>query len=406
MKRVLIIIVSLVLFACATEDGHLPVTDSRTGNIIIRVNQSLQADIYLDYRKTDLHTPSDVLSSIPSGRHVIHLKLENYRVIPDSAVVDLGDSQTVDIQFDLTPASSGNLSVTANPFAGVYLDRVLIGYADHQGRFQYSGIPAGNYFFGLKKSGYAECNREISVAPGLMTSVDRTLISTGIMPVIEHFANASCVPCPATDEVLEQVLTDFGISRVVSLGYHANYPGAGDPMFLAASEANLNRLDYYSVPSVPYVAYKGKKVNYYANAQRLNDTLRNRIPLESSNPAMVSLQIQPSFSADFSEISGIVQVEVHEAICNQSKLRIALIERSVDFEEAPGTNGMTHFFDVMRAFYLDPAGISVNTQAGQKSSVYYVFPKQPGWGYDLYVIAFMQDDDTKTIYQSAWTVYP
>ena len=236
--------------------------------------------------------------------------------------------------------------------------------------------------------------------------MDRTLIASGVKPVIEHFANASCVPCPATDEVLEQVLTEYGISKVISLGYHANYPGANDPMFIAASESNLNRLAYYSVSSVPYVLYKGKRINYYANATRLNDSLRYKIPLESNNPAPISIQIQPAFTADYNTISGVIKIEIHEAICNQSKLRVTLIERSVDFDEAPGTNGMTHFFDVMRAFYPTPEGSSINTSAGQISTVNYSFTRQPGWGYDLHVVAFVQDDDTKTIYQSAWTLYP
>ncbi len=165
----------------------------------------------MDYRKTDLRTPTDVLTSVPAGRHVIHLKLANYRVEPDSQVVDLNDSQTVDIQFELTPASSGHLSVTTNPHAGVYLDRVLLGYANNQGSFQFNGIPVGDYIFGLKKNAYSECSRSISITSGAVTSIDRTLVSTGLIPVIEHFANASCVPCPATDEVLEQVFTDFGI---------------------------------------------------------------------------------------------------------------------------------------------------------------------------------------------------
>lgn len=406
MRIIIPILLTSLFIACTTDEGRLPKAGSQTGNIIIRVNQSLQADIYLDYRKTELRTPADVLTAIPSGRHVIHLKLANYRVEPDSHVVDLGDSQTVDIQFQLMPASSGNLSVAADPFAGVYLDRVLIGYANGQGSFVFNGIPAGDYVFGLKKSGYSECSQTISIASGGVTTVNRNLTAAGVIPVIEHFANTSCVPCPPTDEVLEAVLHDFGIRKVISLGYHANYPGPSDPMFLAASEANLSRLSYYSVSSVPYVAYNGKRINYYGNAARLNDSLRSKIPLESDRAAMVSLQIHPSFTADFETVSGIVRVETHQAICSQSKLRIALIERTIDYDQAPGTNGMTHFFDVMRAFYPSTDGAAVNTAAGQTTSVSYAFTRHASWGYDLFVVAFVQDDETKNIYQSAWTVYP
>ncbi len=395
-----------LLVACTTDDGRLPKTGSQTGNIIVRVNRSLQADIYLDYRKTDLRTPTDVLTALPSGRHVIHLKLANYRTEPDSHAIDLGDSQTVDIQFQLTPAASGNLSVITNPFTGVYLNRVLLGYANHQGMFQLNGIPAGDYVFELKKSGYSECNQTISISSGGVTTVNRTLTAAGVIPLIEHFANTSCVPCPPTDEVLEAVLHDFGVRKTISLGYHANYPGANDPMFLAASEANLSRMSYYAVSSVPYVAYNGKRINYYGNAPRLNDSLRNKIPLESKKSAWVSIQIQPSNTADFETVAGIVRVETHQAIGSQSKLRIALIERSIDYGQAPGTNGMTHFFDVMRAFYPSTDGLAVNTAAGQTTSVAYSFARRQLWGYDLFVVAFVQDDETKNIYQSAWTVYP
>lgn len=394
------------LNACVTDEGRWPEADAGTGNIIIKVTPALPATIYLNYRNTGLTAPDHALNSIPVGEHIIHLRYPNYRSEPDSFVVAAEDGKSTEVAFSLLTTSSGHLLIKSRPFAAIFLNRILLGYADYTGRYQENSLPVGKYLLQVRKNAFEEILQDIEIKSGLTSEVTTLLAPAGVVPLIEHFANTSCIPCPATDEVLEAVLRDFGVSRCISLGYHSNFPGASDPMYLAAPSENTNRMNYYAITAVPYVLFNGKKINYYANASRLNDTLRQKIPKERNRSSVVSIQIQPDWSADFNVLTGAIRLEAIEPLSANVRLRVACVERSVDFSEAPGANGMKHFFDILRAFYPDPDGMPVQMTQGLSQSFSYQFNRRPEWGYDLVVIAFLQDDSSREILQSAWTLYP
>lgn len=395
--------------SCETDAGKSFNNETQKGTIIVSVNNALQADIFLDYKKTGLKTTTDILNGIPVGRHVVHVMLAGHKSAPDSMVVDLDSAGTETIEFTLTPVPSGNLCVTTNPgWAMVSLNQVQLGYSDPGGLFTYNGLPAGTYNLRIQKNGFNETSRSITISGGAQANISETLSPSGRMALIEHFSNTSCNPCPPYDAVIEKVMLDYGVSKVMSIGYHTSYPSKYDPMYLEADTANLKRYDYYKAGSaylvLPTIYLNGSEVP--RELVTFEDSLRSRLALALQTSAPVMLDIRPAPRLLIDSLAGTVALRGISAVSGNVKLRMAIIERSVDFSQPPGTNGLKHFFDVLRGFYGDPDGIPINLAAGEEQSLAYAISKKPSWGSDICLVAFLQNDDTGAVLQSAWSVYP
>ena len=57
---------------------------------------------------------------------------------------------------------------------------------------------------------------------------------------MEYATNASCGPC-ATSNPGSQAFLEGNYGRMVSIWYHAWWPGSGDPMYVANKPENENK---------------------------------------------------------------------------------------------------------------------------------------------------------------------
>lgn len=219
--------------------------------------------------------------------------------------------------------------------------------------------------------------------------------------LIESFTQASCGPCAVGNPNLTNVINN-NIDKVAVLKYQTSWPGY-DPMNEQNPDQVQDRVDYYGVNGVPDVWIDGT-FNAGNSASVTNAQVTNAYAV----PAPLSMTLTHSLSADLSQITINCDVTNPNTTTawtgSNAFLRVALIEKSIDFDAAPGSNGETKFAYVMRQMYPNTQGTSISTIAAGATVNYTWTVDVPSYIYEyskIGVVAFVQAEAAKTIYQAA-----
>ncbi len=399
---IIVVIFSSLYLICTTKDGEIASFKPSFGSIFVSSTVP-DARIFLDYRDTGLTTPA-LVSDVRVGHHIVHIFLSRYEPDVDSMIVEVEEGKETSINFELINVPTvGNLRVVTDPDSAlVLIDKLIFGYTP----LNITGLLAGQYKIRVIKSGFDIIEKNIQITQNQTTEISENLSSLRHVVLFEHYSNTDCQPCVQVDIIVENVIEQLGPAEVVSLGYHPNIPSPNDPFYLAAKPENNARKNYYSVPYSPYALVDGvKKINTLSIGQLEQNILTAIDERQQSQPKVI-LEIF-DFQTNVDTVSGRVKISALDNLGADLVLRVALINRSVNTNDPPGTNGQTHFFDVMRDF-LQPAaeGIPISLSGGEIESVPFRFVREGDWGYDLEVIAFLQNNASKEVLQSAWTVLP
>ena len=225
--------------------------------------------------------------------------------------------------------------------------------------------------------------------------------------IVERFTNASCVPCSQLNaswytETTQDLVYSNSITHVV---YNVNWPGATDPMYLLNSSDNTQRWTYYGVNAVPWINVNGTNIN--ADQTTLTTSVNSG-----------NTQVSPFKIILTPEIFSNKTMNVHVKILRDpadvtsfknAKLQVGLTEKTVSFSSPPGANGESVFYSIARKMLPDANGTLLNIPAPGDSlemDLMYI-PTTPFLAAvnmdSLRVIAFIQNDSTKEIYQSEMT---
>lgn len=83
-------------------------------------------------------------------------------------------------------------------------------------------------------------------------------------------------------------------------------------------------------------------------------------------------------------------------------LRVYAVERHIHYVTAPGSNGEKDFYDVFRKAYPNSLGLSVPTAVGTYNyTITYALDKVVWVDSMIYTAAFVQNDQTKEVFNSA-----
>lgn len=225
----------------------------------------------------------------------------------------------------------------------------------------------------------------------MLAQVEKTIL-------IEHTTNTNCGACVAYEPPVYRYVSER-IDRIVVVAYHNNFPDQNDPMFLHNSEEILQRTSqYYAVSMNPSFFVDGKEVSFKkAIFRELEDKLNEQSPL--------ALDLNAEFSAD--TIIANVRLEVLSEILQRDlRLRLAVVEKQVEFDEPPGRYGQRIFHNVFRRFFLGAAGLDLGTvEVGDVRNYHFSLPIDPQWNPDeLVLVAWVQTDETKEVLQAATDV--
>jgi hypothetical protein len=228
--------------------------------------------------------------------------------------------------------------------------------------------------------------------------------------LIEEFTQASCGPCAAANPTFNTLLNN-NAGKCVSLKYQTNWPGV-DPMNAQYPSGVSSRVSYYSCTSVPYAIMDGVAVtgsSYTGYPGNLNSTKINN---EYNVASPFTIYVSHYLSNDQDSIFITANIECTQAFTAVSYLRghLALVEKHIDFNSPPGSNGETDFYMVCRRFLPNQAGTSLPmTWAVGDDSTITVKAAIPSYIYDinqLAVVCFVQDNGTKQVMQAGYSISP
>lgn len=220
--------------------------------------------------------------------------------------------------------------------------------------------------------------RDISIATGFVTR----------KPLFEVFTSSSCPACPSTNEAVDAVLANNpGAYSLVK--YQVYWPGVGDPYYIIDDSI---RAEYYNVGGVPDVYSNGVfEQGYNFNQSDFNaatnegayTTLDMSYTFNGTN-VTVDLSLTPSIN--------ILDAAVH----------IAVVEKVTYYNV--GNNGETEFHNVLMKMLPGPYGTSISLEEGvtvnitESANLLETFIEEYD---DLEVIAWVQDNETRYVLQSA-----
>lgn len=214
--------------------------------------------------------------------------------------------------------------------------------------------------------------------------------------LFECFTNTSCGPCASQNPALD-ALINANHGRVVAIKYHMSWPGPNDPMYLHNTADNNSRRGYYEVSYVPYTVVDG---NRFANMP--SDISQSMVDNWLSEPSAFDLQLACQLNEDQTAVHIDVLGKASAAVSGDLKLHVAVIESTITYNSAPGSNGERVFHQVMKKMLPSASGTSL-PEMQEGSTFAYSFDWTLANVYnveEITAIAWIQDNSNKFVHQA------
>jgi hypothetical protein len=223
--------------------------------------------------------------------------------------------------------------------------------------------------------------------------------------LFEQFTNSSNIANKNADIVVDTIMAHAG-KDVINIRYHTNFPGA-DP-FNAENQTDVSaRVLYYGLTKAPYSFVDGgfnSSGNDYAGLYDYG------LATPDTNALRRRSLVNPFFSISVASdtLKGILTVHgkitaLEKVDAENLTLYIAVTEKKNT--DHSGANGVTTFYNVFRKLLPDGGGI--NLQKNWLKNEEFIIPAQ-SWkilkikkASDIEVVAFIQNNITKEVYQAA-----
>lgn len=217
---------------------------------------------------------------------------------------------------------------------------------------------------------------------------------------MEYATNSSCGPCATANPYSYEYFKD-NYDHIVSVWYHAWWPGSNDPMYVANIPENRNRIGYYSVNGVPNYMVDGVYQGYPGDIPGLSSHINTRYAIESP----ISLIVTQEIVGDTLDINIELNV-VSEVTASNLILRTTIVEQMMKYASPPGSNGEKEFPQVFRKFCDGVEGIELsNLNVDDKLTFNFKELIDAEWNRGvLGVVTWVQSEDTKEVLQAETTV--
>jgi len=215
----------------------------------------------------------------------------------------------------------------------------------------------------------------------------------------ESFSQASCGPCASQNPALEALMV-ANSTKVVAVKYQVSWPGT-DPMNAQNPTEIDARVDYYGISGVPDRVLDGTNM----------DVTQSAINTRYSVASPVDMSVSHVMNSSTNTIDITVTITAPQ-IWNPTNtvMQLAMIERTISFANAPGSNGETEFHNVMRKMVPNVSGspiVASNFSSANGTQTFtFTGVAIPSYIYDLNEIGFVawaQNNTTKEVYQAAYS---
>lgn len=211
------------------------------------------------------------------------------------------------------------------------------------------------------------------------------------IPLYEEFTSSTCPPCATFNTNTFTPFMNAHPDDITVIKYQMSWPAPGDPYYTAEGGT---RRSYYGVSFVPDLYAGG------VNTATTSTGVNNAYTHETNKPAF--FDITSSFTPNGTNIT--VGVDIMPYITADFKVHIVVIEKLTDGNV--GNNGETEFHNVMMKMLPNADGTTINFVTGTNSSYSETYDMSSTFVEemsDLAVVVFIQNDDTKEIFQSAYS---
>jgi len=226
--------------------------------------------------------------------------------------------------------------------------------------------------------------------------------------LVERFTNCSCVPCAQINNAWYNATTQslIGSGEMTHIIYNGDWPGECDPMHLLNQANNNTRISYYGVNAVPWIQVNG--INVATNQSSFTTAVTNG----NAQFAPFEITLTPErFSNDVIDVTLKIKRDPTDVtVFGDVRVRVAITEKTVMVTGNPCcSNGETHFYSVCRTLLPNAHGTSLQVPAPGDSVVFSLQFIPPQYFIDevdfdsIRVVAYIQDDDSKEVYQSTMT---
>jgi hypothetical protein len=242
--------------------------------------------------------------------------------------------------------------------------------------------------------------------------------------LVELFTGAQCPPCVSADIAFDAALETFKPADAVFLEYHLHIPGP-DPLTNADTEA---RMEYYGreIEGTPTMFLDGKVTDPMGGGRQHGkaryEALRKLLEKEMETAKGANLKLTVKREGD--KLNLEAQVGSLKKTGDKVRLRFVLVEDVVRY---PGRNGQRLHHHVVRAFPGGAKGVALTEKSATKSATVslgelrkgledyltaankkrpFMDDERPLRLENLKVVAFIQDDEDKSVLQAAQADVP
>lgn len=221
---------------------------------------------------------------------------------------------------------------------------------------------------------------------------DRTIL-------VERFTSSTCPPCASNNPIMDAYLGSQDPTKITGISYHMDWPAPGnDPMHHHNVADNTGRRNYYGVSGIPTARFEGSTI---VNAPYSSSTMASLYTTRQNSLSPITVIVRTAKVGDSVTVYTTVYTETLIADPSAT-LRIAVMERLIQYPSPPGTNGESSFHDVMRKMLPNANGIPVILMPGHTITMEHKFKLDPAWEEDeIEVIAFVQNG-AKEIYNTGF----
>jgi hypothetical protein len=221
--------------------------------------------------------------------------------------------------------------------------------------------------------------------------------------LLEDFANVSCNPCVTSNKIIEKLTREtYGQSKLIAVKYPTNFPAPNDPFYLANKAQCDSRISYYNVFFAPTTIIDGILYPNSLDSNSVKQKVNERL---AATPAF-----EINISDEFIEGSYYVNVQVNLLTGSGSLdnliLHTVIIESEIEYDSAPGSNGETKFYDVMRNMLLSAEGVYIyEVQQSGSNTLELEADLIEMWNTNnLNTVVFIQNKTTKEVLQAGSTL--
>ena len=256
----------------------------------------------------------------------------------------------------------------------------------------------------LKRKKYIIYKNDLSTSLIMIAIVGLYFLQTSAYEkksIVERYTNSQCGPCASLNAAwYTQTTFDLLASNSIShLVYNVNWPSTTDPMYLLNSVDNSTRWRYYGVNSVPWIVVNGTTISTSAASN-----LTSAVSSGNSQFSPFKIILTPvKFSNKVINVHvKILRDPTDVTVFTKTKLKVALTEKTVIASPALEPA----YYSIARKMLPDGKGLDFSIPAPGDSvelDLMYIPSKSfiQSVNFDsIRVVAFIQNDQSKFIYQS------